>query len=75
LTSAFESNIKSSKPIEPKFKPNSSRPDHLAEFADAGMGRIVQLNEAIEGKEAIEKIKKLLGLPHGERFQGRCEDP
>lgn len=72
LTSAFGSNVQSSRPIEPKFEPKSPAPDHLSAFSDAGMGRIVELKQAIEADEAIKSIKTLLGMSHREPLSPPC---
>lgn len=65
LTTAFGSNLKESKPLEPKFKDSSAVPAHLEGFEKAGMGRFVTLKEGVKGDEAVGLIKKHLGLEHG----------
>ena len=67
LASPFTDAASSIKPIQPKFSGPDAVPGHLEGHADAGMGRIVTLQQGkgMALDDIVGKVKALLGLSHG----------
>lgn len=66
MARAFDDQLDTCEPIEPKFAGSAKVPEALTEFSDAGMGRMLKLKTGMTLEEAVRRVKALLGLKHGE---------